>query len=87
MMGLGTSLLLIAVGAVLRWAVNVSNSSVNLHTVGVILLIVGGIGFVISLFWMTVWADRSAGRTPVDRAPRADEPVYRDRYSDVSQPR
>lgn len=86
-MGLGTSLLLIAVGAVLRWAVNVTNSSVNLHTVGLILLIVGGIGFVISLFWMTVWADRTAGRTPVDRAHRADDPIYRDRYSDVSQPR
>jgi len=89
-MGLGTSLFLIAAGAVLRWAVNVSNSSVNLHTVGVILLIVGGIGFVISVFWMTVWADRRAGRTPVDRAPRADEPVYRDSYRDyrdVSEPR
>jgi len=83
-MGLGTSLFLIAAGAVLRWAVNVSNSSVNLHTIGVILLIVGGIGFVISLFWMTVWADRRAGRTPVDGAPRADEPVYRDQYRDVS---
>ena len=86
-MGLGTSLLLIAVGAVLRWAVNVTSSSVNVHTIGLILLVVGGIGFVISLFWMTVWADRTAGRTPVDRAPRADEPMYRDRYGDVSQPR
>jgi Domain of unknown function (DUF6458) len=83
--GLGTSLFLIAVGAVLRWAVNVTNSSVNLQTIGLILLIVGGIGLVISLFWMTVWADhRSAGRTPVGRAPRADEPGYRDPYSDVA---
>lgn len=85
-MGLGTSLLLIAVGAVLRWAVNVSSSSVNLHTIGVILMIVGGVGFVISVFWMTVWADRTAGRTPVDRAPRADEPVYRERVPRADEP-
>jgi beta-lactamase regulating signal transducer with metallopeptidase domain len=83
-MGLGTSLFLIAAGAVLRWAVNVTNSNVNLHTIGLILLIVGGIGFLISLFWMTVWADRTAARTPAERAPRADEPAYRDRYRDVS---
>lgn len=78
-MGLGTSLFLIAAGAVLRWAINVSNSSVNIHTIGVILLIVGGIGFVISLFWMTVYADRRAGRTPADRPP-ADDPSYHDVY-------
>ena len=82
-MGLGTSLFLIAAGAILRWAVNVSTSGIDLHTVGLILLIIGGIGFVLALFWMTVYADRRAGRTPLDRAPRADEPVYRDRYHDI----
>jgi hypothetical protein len=86
-MGLGTSILLIAVGAVLRFATHVSSSSFNIHTIGVILMIAGGVGALIALFWMTVWADRTAGRTPVDRAPRADDPAYRDRYGDVSQPR
>ena len=38
-MGLGTSLFLIAAGAVLRWVVNVTNSSLNLQTIGLILLI------------------------------------------------
>ena len=57
-MGLGTSIVLIAVGAILRFAVSVSASGINLHTVGVILMIVGAVGAVISLLWMTMWADR-----------------------------
>ena len=63
-MGLGTSLFLIAVGAVLRFAVNVSTNGFNIHTIGVILMVVGAVGLVISLLWMTVWADRRrrAGR-------------------------
>ena len=64
-MGLGGSLILIAVGAILRWAVSASTSGVNIHTIGVILLIVGGIGFVISLLWMAFYADRST-RTYTD---------------------
>jgi Domain of unknown function (DUF6458) len=58
-MGLGSSLFLIAVGAVLRFAVTVNTHGINLQTVGLILLIVGGIGFIISLFMMTAMADRS----------------------------
>lgn len=75
-MGLGGSLILIAVGAVLRWAVSATTSGVNLQTIGLILLIVGGIGLVISLVWMAVVADR----TP--RAPRN----YVDSSGDVPQP-
>jgi len=76
-MRLGSSLLLIAVGAVLRWAVSVHTSGFNIHTIGLILLIVGGIGFVISLYWMLSEQDRMrrAPRTPADsdryREPRA----------------
>lgn len=67
-MAIGTSLLLIAVGAVLRFAVSVSTSGFNVHTVGVILMIVGVVGLLLSLLWMTIWADRSRrGRTYVDR--------------------
>jgi uncharacterized membrane protein len=74
-MGLGTSLFLIAVGAILRFAVTASTSSVNLHTVGVILMIVGGVGLIVSLFWMTVWADRRRAA-----APAAGDPYYRGSY-------
>ena len=59
-MALGTSLFLIAVGAVLRFAVSVSTHGLNIHTVGVILMIVGGVGVLISLLWMMVWHEREA---------------------------
>lgn len=57
-MTLGTSLVLIAVGAVLRFAVNVSTTGFNIHTIGVILMVVGVVGLFLSLMWMTIWADR-----------------------------
>ena len=49
-MGIGTSIFLIAVGAILRYAVNVTVEGIELQTVGLILMIVGIIGLVISLF-------------------------------------
>jgi len=60
-MALGTSLFLIALGAILRFAVSVTTHGFNVHTVGVILMIVGAVGLLISLLWMTVWADRRRG--------------------------
>jgi hypothetical protein len=53
--GTGTSLLLIAVGAILRFAVSVTTSGFNIHTIGVILMIVGAVGLVISLFFWSSW--------------------------------
>jgi hypothetical protein len=61
-MTLGTSLFLIAAGAVLRFAVTVSAHGFNIHTVGVILMAVGVVGLLISLLWMTMWRDRAAAR-------------------------
>ena len=55
-MGLGVSLILIAVGAILTWAVTDTSSAVNLDAVGVILMVVGLVGFLLSLaFWSTWW--------------------------------
>jgi hypothetical protein len=79
-MALGTSLFLIAAGAVLRFAVNVTTHGFNLHTVGVILMVVGGIGVVLSLLWMAVWSRESRGPAYVERRPSA----YADR--DVPPP-
>ena len=55
-MGLGVSLILIAVGAVLAWAVNVNTSGFDVNTVGVILLIVGIIGALLSMVFWSSWA-------------------------------
>jgi hypothetical protein len=51
-MPLGTSIFLIAVGAILRYAVTATASGISIHTVGLILMIAGAIGLVISLFYM-----------------------------------
>jgi hypothetical protein len=47
---IGTSLFLIAVGAILKYAVTAHIEGINLQTVGVILMIVGGVGLAIGLF-------------------------------------
>jgi hypothetical protein len=53
-----------AAGAVLIWAVNATVSGLNIHVVGVILLIVGIIGFAVSLYFWSSWGGfgaRTAG--------------------------
>jgi hypothetical protein len=70
-MGIGTSILLIAVGAILKFAVTTSVSGISLATVGVILIIVGAIGLLISLVMLSSLRDR---RTTVV------EPAVRERY-------
>jgi hypothetical protein len=55
-MGLGVSLILIAAGAILTWGVNATVSGVNLDTIGIILMIVGGVGALLALmFWSSFW--------------------------------
>jgi hypothetical protein len=55
-MGIGVSLLLIAAGAIITFAINVSTSSAfNLHTIGIILLVVGIIGAVMSMIFWSSW--------------------------------
>jgi hypothetical protein len=55
-MGMGVGLILIAVGAILTWGVTDTSKSINLDAVGVILMIVGAIGFVLSMmFWSSFW--------------------------------
>lgn len=51
-MGIGVSIFLIAVGAILAWAVQVDPRGLDLNMVGVILMIVGSLGLLLSLlFW------------------------------------
>jgi hypothetical protein len=70
-MGIGTSLLLIAVGAILKFAVDASVQGIEIATVGVILMIVGVIGLLISLFMLS-----SARSATVDRTVVRDRDVY-----------
>ena len=54
-MGLGTSIVVIAAGAILRFAVSVTTTGFNLHTIGVILMVVGALGLVLSMFFWSSW--------------------------------
>lgn len=72
-MGIGTSLFLVATGAILRWAVADAIEGVNLATVGLILLIVGVVGLVLSFVLAQTWN-------------RRDTIVTRDRYVDRTPP-
>ena len=79
-MGLGTSLFLIAAGAVLRFAITVSSRSVNIQTIGVILMVVGGLGLIISVFWMVMSTDRGPRPPRDDEIPPSRYRDPRDRY-------
>ncbi len=69
----GGSLFLIAVGAILRYAVTAQVAGISLATVGLILMIIGVIGFVLSLMFMFMWR-----RQPVERV------VERESYHDTA---
>jgi hypothetical protein len=75
-MGFGTSIFLIAVGAILKFAVTDSISGIKLATVGVILMIVGIVGLAISLMFLT----RARGTVVGGRAVERDRVVERDPY-------
>jgi hypothetical protein len=55
-MALGVSLILIAVGAILAFAVTATVSGLDVTAVGVILMIVGGFGLVLSMLFLATWA-------------------------------
>lgn len=52
-MGIGISILLIAIGAILLWAVTATIAGVSINTIGVILIVVGGVGFLVGLLAST----------------------------------
>jgi Domain of unknown function (DUF6458) len=68
-MAIGTSLFLIAVGAILRYAVDATVAGVDIQTAGLILMIIGVVGLVIGLFLLT----QARG----DRVVADDPPRYR----------
>jgi hypothetical protein len=66
-MALGTSLLLIAIGAILRFAVADALPGIDMSTIGLILVIVGVVGLLISLFTMTLWSRERRGEVVEER--------------------
>jgi hypothetical protein len=64
-MGIGTSIFLIAIGAILYFAVNADVQGLEISTIGVILMICGALGLLISLFFLGSWRRPPADRTVV----------------------
>jgi hypothetical protein len=73
-MGIGTSIFLVALGAILRFAVSDSEiAGIDLATVGLILMVAGILGLLISLFLLTQSRDR--GVVARDRVVERDRVV------------
>jgi hypothetical protein len=68
---IGSSIFLIALGAILRYAVTDSISGIDLQVVGLILMIAGVVGLVIGLFMMTAGRRDSDYREPPPGPPPA----------------
>jgi hypothetical protein len=77
-MGLGVSLLLVAAGAILVWGITDEPSGLDLDAIGVILMVIGIIGFFLSmLLWRTWWGPGYFTRsTYVEGAAPAARPWY-----------
>ena len=72
-MGIGTSIFLVALGAILRWGITDSTvGGIRLDVIGLILMIVGVIGLAISLLYASVWSRRRDAAV-------VDRPVVRER--------
>ena len=68
-MGIGVAIFLIAVGAILTFAVHVTTTGFNIHTVGVILMTAGALGLIVT---MTIFAPRRRASTVQERTVSRD---------------
>ena len=83
-MTIGTSLLLIAVGAILKYAVTADVEGIDIQTVGVILMLIGILGLILSLLYTFVWSEGAQRRRAASSSGNYEEPTRnippRDRY-------
>jgi hypothetical protein len=73
---IATAIFLIAIGAILRYAINIHSDVINIQTVGLILMIAGGAGLALSLLYELV---QQGGGRDNDESPRSgyDDPTRR----------
>lgn len=76
-MGIGVSIFLLALGAILAFAVETTVAGIDIQTVGLILMIAGVLGLLITLVWLTMLSDRRRGTVPEERG--TDREVVRER--------
>ncbi|NUT56286.1 MAG: hypothetical protein HOQ03_09915 [Thermoleophilia bacterium] len=68
-MGISVSILLIAVGAILTWGVTAEAEGLDVNAIGVILMIVGLLGLVISMIFWSSWGGFRRRSAYVDHGP------------------
>jgi len=73
---IGTSIFLIALGAILKFAVTATVAGIDIQTAGTILIVVGVIGLIVSILLLTLGSDRRR------RVVEEDRTVVRDRDRD-----
>lgn len=89
-MGIAFSLLLVMAGAIMRFAVTVQGHGFNMHTTGVILMVVGAVGVVLSMVFWASWG--GFGRRPAAEGSviavntTSDRPVARERDVQDTRP-
>lgn len=71
-MGIGAGLFLIALGAIFAFAVTVDLQGINLQAVGWILMFIGIVGILISVFY---WGPRKRAPTPTRERMYSDDPT------------
>jgi len=77
-MTIAAAIFLIAVGAILRYATNIHVEGVSVDTVGLILMIAGAAGLILSFFQEAIWSDRRRRRDALIEEERAAQPVARE---------
>ena len=80
-MTIATAIFLIAIGAILRYAINVDSDVIDIQTVGLILMIAGGAGLALSLLYELVRQGDGGSRDERDESPQRrsgyDDPTRR----------
>jgi hypothetical protein len=77
-MTIAAAIFLIAIGAILRYATNIHVEGVSVDTVGLILMIAGAAGLILSFFQEAIWSDRRRRRDALIEEERAAQPVARE---------
>ena len=72
-MTIGSSIVLIAVGAILKWAVTAHVSGINIQTAGTVLFVLGILGLILSLLYTFVWARQNRTTTTRTYVPRDEQ--------------
>jgi hypothetical protein len=72
-MTIGSSIVLMAIGAILKWAVTAHVSGINLQTAGTVLFVLGIVGLILSILYTFVWSRSNRTSTTRTYVPRDEQ--------------